>query len=267
MQSCQQITVLFPDAPLKLPLGSIWLSWINNLDYRGPSDQNGPVPRQLSETLRQRHKNPFDWVPRAARPVRWICWQWQTLPLTKLQTNIVMRLRAVLSVGQSVWPLLSRRTVWSPSEDCIKLCLTRAQGRRTIKNRPSRTAPAVTMECFHTKKQQNFIVLEITCVKNDILYITNVSLFLTSRRRKLVLLFQLLCLLTTAFQGVCRKIVLFIILLLFRRISATSIIGVYFWLGTLLIGDQTRLFMETCFYVQEDENNWLNPEGCRSGFK
>lgn len=187
-----------------------------------------------------------------------------------------MRLRAVLSVWQSVWPLLSRRTVWSPSEDCIKLCW-----RRAIKNRPARTAPAVTMECFHKKATKLYCPGNHLCQKWFILYyITNVSLFLTSRRWKLVLLFQLLCLLRTALQGVC-KIVLFILLLLFRCITATSKMGVYFWLGTLLIdfhnrGDDAKkkrltliLFirlMETCFYVQDEENNSLNPEGCRSGF-
>lgn len=75
-----------------------------------------------------------------------------SLPLTNLQTNIVMRLRVVLSM----WPLLSWRTMWSPCEDCIKL-FNSWKKETGHKESAFQDGPSCCIKCFHDKSNKNVL--------------------------------------------------------------------------------------------------------------
>lgn len=154
------MSVPLPHAPLEGPFGvnlalnlalSIWITaarWVKGC--RGAS--------ALRDAARRRNETPAICGPEIEFPEQLgqcgksvdsgrRC----SLPLTTLQTDIVMRLRVVLSLWQTVWPPLSRRTVWWPCEGCVKPSLTRGKRRSAIKYQPSRTAPAVAIKRFHNK--------------------------------------------------------------------------------------------------------------------
>lgn len=149
--------------------GSLWSpsgsqSGIISLDYSGLLSETVSAHISSQRRCQSTPQKPCDLWPEIEFPEQLgqcgksvdsgRCW---SLPLTNLQTHIVMRLRVVLSMWQSVWPLLSWRTVWSPWEDWIKLCLTHGKRRRAIKIQPSRTAPAVAIKCFRNKSNKTLL--------------------------------------------------------------------------------------------------------------